>query len=282
MYKRRSNYFIKNEIISFFLNCLAFIKQKLIHLITILFVILILVVFNNFNNYSAYIKSFLIETFSQIGEFISFPVDIIDKGLNELISSISTKSPINLQEENNQLKIENEHLKINAFENERLKQLLNFTKDESFKYLTTTIVRATLNLDNRTFIINSGASSKVVRGSVIATGNKLIGKVVEVTSSYSVVQMITNQIARTPVIFIESGEKGIISGNASLTNYLDISYVSNIDLIKDNELVVTSGDGLIYPYGLVVGHVKKDENVTIIPAFDLKSLHFVTVIIPHE
>jgi len=236
-----------------------------------------------FNSQSIYINNFkntVLNLSVEIQEIISIPFTTVNGFIDKAKEFFYLDEVHKLRDENAALKEENQKLLILASENNKLKELLNTSIDIKYRSVSTSLVRSSLDYEKRSFIINAGEISKITPGSVVISGNNLIGKVIVVTASYSVVQLTVNRNVKTPVISTNSREKGVVSGNFASTNLFSIVYCSDLDKIIDGELAVTSGDGLIYPYGLIVGKVHKKENaIEIVPNFDIKDIEYVMVLI---
>ena len=82
--------------------------------------------------------------------------------------------------------------------------------------------------------------------------------------------------SRVPVITSTSRERGILAKQGD--NMLLI-YLSEDHKVEIGELIYTSGDGKIYPYGLLVGKIYKIDNdgIFVKLSANLNNLDFVTV-----
>lgn len=256
------------------------IKNKLKHIIAVFLAIFLLFGLNNSHPAAGYVKGALIDGLSTLGDVVSWPFLQVEKVVDEFVKSFQSDELLKLREENLKLINENANLKILAMENEHLKKILEFRRDGNYEIISTSIVKASLDVDKRSFIINAGQQSGVRSGSPVVINNNLVGKVVDVAPYYSVVQIITGRNSKTPVVFIESREKGIVTGSMINADDLTLQYCSNLDNIKEGELLITSGSGTVYPYGIIVGQVYKEGNeFKVTPTFKMNELEFVTVMV---
>lgn len=259
---------------------LYIIKNKLKHIIAVFLAIFLLFGLNNSHPAAGYVKGVLIDGLSTLGDVVSWPFLQAEKVVDEFVKSFQSDELNKLRDENSKLHNENANLKILAMENEHLKKILDFRRDGNYEIISTSIVKASLDVDKRSFIITAGQQSGIRSGSPVVINNNLVGKVVDVAPYYSVVQIITGRNSKTPIIFIESREKGIVSGSMISADDLTLQYCSNLDNIKEGELVVTSGSGTVYPYGIIVGQLVKEGNTfKISPSLKMNEMEFVTVMV---
>jgi rod shape-determining protein MreC len=79
-----------------------------------------------------------------------------------------------------------------------------------------------------------------------------------------------------------SGQKAILSGDNSMLPPLD--FLEHADQIQPGDRVVTSGDGEVFPAGLLVGQVAlgTDKRLRVVLAADYQRLEFLRVLRSHE
>jgi cell shape-determining protein MreC len=85
------------------------------------------------------------------------------------------------------------------------------------------------------------------------TGIGLVGRISGVGSRTSRVILVTDTSSRIPVTIQPSGQKAMLSGDNSPLPPLD--FVEDDDEVRPGDRVVTSGDGGVFPAGLLVGQV---------------------------
>jgi len=148
-------------------------------------------------------------------------------------------------------------------ENERLRGML--TMMERIQYESIPAMVISRDPDNwfRTIVLNRGRSDGVkVNMPVVAyhgDEKAIIGKIIEVRGSVSRVQPIVAPEMKLGVMLQSSRYPGLLRGYSSSTNLCLMDYVSKSVLVKFGDIVVTSGQGGIFPAGLVVGKVLKAE-----------------------
>ena len=111
------------------------------------------------------------------------------------------------------------------------------------------------------FTLNKGSLSGIDTGMAVIDENGLVGYVSEVGLTYSKVTTIINDGVSVGVICPESAVYGALSGSYSYISEELCRLVcpdSTADL-KEGDLIVTSGAGSIYPFGIAVGRVTRVE-----------------------
>ncbi len=139
---------------------------------------------------------------------------------------------------------------------------------------------------NREVVVNAGKAEGVGKNYIALTGDGIIGTVIEVTVSTSIIRLITGNGVAVSGVVRESPIYGIIYGDG--TGRLNMKMVPSYVSIKEGDMVVTSGLGGKYPVGLPIGKVRKvihDERklspvVEIAPAADLVNLSYILLLEP--
>ncbi|MFH1593755.1 MAG: rod shape-determining protein MreC [Candidatus Omnitrophota bacterium] len=141
------------------------------------------------------------------------------------------------------------------YENERLRELLNFKKTVSYKTILANIL-ARDSIDWRgAIIIDKGMADGIVKRMPCTTSKGLIGSVAEVGASTSKVMLITDPNSRVGVTLEPSGESGMLIGSVEGT-----CKVIYLDLDRDigkRERVLTAGFSAFSPRGLLIGEVTR-------------------------
>ena len=163
-------------------------------------------------------------------------------------------------------------------ENELLKLLLKYNDYEQYNYITSRVY-----INNKSFkkiaIIDRGSNDNIKIGQAVTTADSMVGRILEVYKNYSYVLLLTDLNSRIPVYSSESREKAIMVGQNS--NYPKLRYLSKNHKIVSNEIVYSSGDGLVYPANIPLGVTLIDENneMIVIPFVKFNKLQFVKILI---
>jgi rod shape-determining protein MreC len=131
--------------------------------------------------------------------------------------------------------------------------------------------------------IDRGASKGVQPNMVALYKNCLIGRVSEVYPSYSKVLLITDKTCKIAALCGTTKSSGIHEG-LNKKDYCTLNYVSHLCTLEEGELVISSGEGLVFPQGFGLGKIKSFTrkglfyDVVIEPLVDLKNIEYVYII----
>lgn len=195
-----------------------------------------------------------------------------------------------LRQENKKLIAENAKMESIQKENEKLREYLDFAREEESKQQLARIISQGGFISSREnqerILINKGRDHGIRKDmAVVSSQNMVVGKIEEVNDSTSEVRLITNQDCElAATIQNEDRTMGITQGELGLT--INMDYIPQTEEVSVGDKVVTSGlEKNILP-GLVIGKVKKvrsDSNkiwqtATIEPLVDLGELTMVSVV----
>jgi rod shape-determining protein MreC len=109
-------------------------------------------------------------------------------------------------------------------------------------------------------------------------GIGLVGRIAGVGARTSRVILLTDTNSRVPVTVQPSGQRAMIVGDNTAAPPLE--FVENLDLVRPGDRVVSSGDGGVFPAGLLVGQVAQDRNgrMRVRLAADYERLKFLKVL----
>jgi len=188
------------------------------------------------------------------------------------------------------LEIENTELKIEVVklkelqsnyhslktENIALKNLLQFVEKNEHKIITTKLLSVSLNPFSKSAVIGAGTKQGAEIDQMVVNHEGLVGRIIEVSNNYSKVMLIGDFSSRIPIVTSLSRERGILGGNSGK---IQIMYLKDNHSVKKGEKVITSGDGKVYPEGIVVGEVvaATKEYVLVEPVVDLSNTDFVSI-----
>lgn len=137
------------------------------------------------------------------------------------------------------------------------------------------------------FLIDKGSRAGIQKDMAVVYKNVLIGKIHEVYPHYSKVVLVTDQSCKVAAFCADSKATGIYQGcNEAWIAHLN--HVSHLSQLEEGEMILSSGDGLIFPRGFGLGKVKSFAtqglfyDVTIEPLLDLRSLSYCYVVTNHE
>ncbi|OGD66176.1 rod shape-determining protein MreC [Candidatus Berkelbacteria bacterium RIFCSPHIGHO2_12_FULL_36_9] len=134
-------------------------------------------------------------------------------------------------------------------------------------------------------VIDKGADANVqLNQAVVISPGLLVGKISRVYNSSSEVTLITDPSSLVNAQVVDSGAKGLVRGEHGLSLLFDL--ITQNELIKDGDLVITSGLSGNFPKGLLIGEISAlrsngtdlFQKAYILPAVDFRNLRFLFVI----
>lgn len=140
--------------------------------------------------------------------------------------------------------------------------------------------------NEQVILVNSGSRHGVTSDMIATYGSCLIGRVIEIFPYYSIVQLITDKRSRISVYCAKTHAKGIVEGE-NKNNELRLSYVDCLQPLQENDLLISAGEGTVFPEGFGIGTIASYEqqdlhyNVTVTPCYDFQTLEY-CYLIPYE
>lgn len=191
-------------------------------------------------------------------------------GLFEDISNLRA-----LQEENEQLKIALAHYTRDKAiynrieqENQRLKEKLDFTEQQKslydYKWKIAQVVSVNDDPVTPTVVVNLGAREGVKEGMAVSTEKGLVGVISHVSNFTSTVRLATSMDAKDPnsngIAVTAQGKENDVFGMIETFDREQgmflMTRIEDATPLKENDLIVSSGIGGVFPRGMVIGTVK--------------------------
>jgi rod shape-determining protein MreC len=195
-----------------------------------------------------------------------------------------------LQAEANRLSVENARLTEVERENERLRQLLNFTRSNPwYDYKAAAVVGHKIGEDTSNLLfsifIDVGARDGVAINMPVITDRGLVGRVVAVGPNVAEVLLLIDPVSAVNARVQNSRVTGIVRGN--IDGGLVMERIPQGETISPGDIVLTSGLGSSFPDKLVIGQItevlQRDSDIfqsaRIRPTVDFGKLEEVMVIV---
>lgn len=166
--------------------------------------------------------------------------------------------------------------------NARLLDLNQVRLDPMLTHVTGVVLADSGSPFRQSVLLNVGARDGIRDGWATMDGIGLVGRISGVGQRTARVILLTDSNSRVPVVVQPSGQKAILSGDNSMLPPLD--FLEHADQIQPGDRVVTSGDGEVFPAGLLVGQVAlgTDKRLRVVLAADYQRLEFLRVLRSHE
>jgi len=141
-------------------------------------------------------------------------------------------------------------------ENAKLRNLNGIQPEVIEKRLVGEVISVEVSSLRQRLLINRGGRSGVYKSQPVITGEGVLGQVFRTGPFSSEIILITDAEHALPVTVLRSGERTIAIGTGRST-VLELPYVPQNKDVKVGDLLVTSGLGQVFPYGLPVGRITK-------------------------
>lgn len=175
-----------------------------------------------------------------------------------------------LSNENLKLKFEISQLKETENENKVLRNEINLMAKSEFKTEASLVIGRTLSKNKKVIFLDKGEKSGIKEGDpVVVAGGVLVGRISQVHTVTSEVELILDKNNKINTEIQESGVKGIVQGEYGTSVVMDM--IPQAANIESNQTVITSGLGGALPRGLLIGYVK-EVSVTVDQLFQKASL----------
>ena len=140
--------------------------------------------------------------------------------------------------------------------NRRYEELLKLRTEPEIPMVTGRVVTDSRGPFANARLIDVGSNSGVKVGNPAMTEQGVVGRVVGVSGNASRLLLLTDAESRTPVLIDRTNARAVLTGDGGSNPRLD--YLRGKEAVKNGDVVVTSGDGGLYPRGLPVGVAQQD------------------------
>jgi rod shape-determining protein MreC len=182
-----------------------------------------------------------------------------------------------------QMRLEQVRLSEDAAQAHRLQQLLAFKEQYIAKTVAAQVIGSSGSDLSRSIYIDKGSNEGIGADMAVITVGGIVGKVLRVYPSTSLVLMINDQSSGVGAMLEKSRLQGVLRGTANGDVVLD--RLMSDEQVSAGETVLSSGGDQIFPKGLPVGTVTKVSpgrelflNIQVKPAADLSRLEEVLVV----
>ncbi len=166
-------------------------------------------------------------------------------------------------------------------ENARLLDLNNVRLDPRLTFVTGMVSADSGSPFRQSVVLNVGARDGIVDGWAAMDGLGLVGRISGVGQNTSRVLLLTDTSSRIPVIVQPSGQSALVMGDNTAAPLID--FLEDAGQVRPGDRVITSGDGGVFPAGLLVGSIAEDPGGRrrLRLAADYERLEFLRVLRDH-
>ena len=163
-------------------------------------------------------------------------------------------------------------------ENARLLDLNNVRLDPKFTKITGVVLADSGSPFRQTVLLNIGKRDGIVDGWAAIDGIGLVGRIAGVGERTSRVILLGDTSSRVAVTIDSNGQTGLVVGDN--TSQPPIEFLENPETVRPGDRVMTSGDGGVFPSGILVGQVTQTQSgrLRVRLAADMQRLEFLRVI----
>ena len=163
-------------------------------------------------------------------------------------------------------------------ENARLLDLNNVRLDPKFTKITGVVLADSGSPFRQTVLLNVGRRDGIVDGWGAIDGIGLVGRIAGVGERTSRVILLTDTASRIAVSIESNGQRAMIVGDN--TSRPPLEFLEAPETVRPGDRVLTSGDGGVFPSGLLVGQVTQtlSGRLRVRLAADMQRLEFLRVV----
>ena len=167
-------------------------------------------------------------------------------------------------------------------QNARLLDLNQVRLDPKLTHVTGQVLADSGSPFRQSVLINVGSRDGIRDGWATMDGIGVVGRISGVGARTSRVILLTDTNSRIPVTVQPSGQRAILSGDNS--NLPPLDFLEDPDEVRPGDRVVSSGDGGMFPAGLLVGQVVmgNDRRLRVSLSADYQRLEFLRVLRSHD
>ena len=191
-----------------------------------------------------------------------------------------------LSDEIDQLKLENQRLRVQAEQGRRLQILFDLRQQLPLPTVAAQVLSAGPSETARIILIDKGADDGLKPDLPVLVPDGVVGKVLHVFSNTAQVLLLTDPYSGVAILLEDSRIHGVLKGENK--SDCSLEYILNGEEVRSGQRVFTSGEDRIFPKGLPVGVVVNAQpglefqQITVRPLAQLNRLEEVLVILDLE
>jgi rod shape-determining protein MreC len=229
------------------------------------------------------------EDLNRVSSYVLYPLLVMQKRFSQPITAYVKNRRTNEELESLVSVMREKHEKL-LHENIQLKSALQYGNDinelvefkKRYHCSNAVVVQVlTKNFSEQThfFLVDAGINKGVEKDMVVVYKNNLLGRVTEVYPWYSKVILTTDRTCKVAALCSTTRAAGLHEGQNNERG-TTLNYVSHLASIQVDDLVISSGEGGVFPRGFALGKVasySRDEllyHVAIAPLIDTRTIDY--------
>lgn len=140
--------------------------------------------------------------------------------------------------------------------NRRYEALLQLRTEPPMPMITARVITDARGPFSNARLADAGQERGVKVGNPVMGDHGAVGRVVGVANGVSRILLLTDADSRTPVLVDRTGARAILTGDGGAAPRLE--YLRGQDPVKAGDVILSSGDGGMFPRGLPVGVAARD------------------------
>lgn len=225
--------------------------------------------------------SYVVYPFVKTKQVIQYPFERISQYFQDV--AVLQKRIASLEDERSELQLQLTRQQALQTFDEQSKDVIEFaSRYKHNQKLLAHILLTTSGAAEDTIVLDVGQRQGVCKDHVAVYRDMIIGRVVEVYPWYCKVALITDQRCKIAAQ-CKKGVSGICCGKNS--GQIELNYVPHFKDVQIDDLIVSTGKGLIYPKGFALGRVTSitSDNVSHFiqakPLFDITKIDYVYIFV---
>ena len=163
---------------------------------------------------------------------------------------------LNLELQNQLLLEENKNLKKILFNSETPTKSFDSINSIGFEVMTASVIKNSYSKTNNFITINKGSKHRIGIDNGVISSNGVVGIIDKTTTNYSRLISILNTNFLLNAKFKNSNYFGVLSWNGKNINKVQLKDVPKQAKIKIGDTIVTGGNSLIFPKGILIGYIQ--------------------------
>lgn len=188
----------------------------------------------------------------------------VSRGISTFTGSITSyqelmKQNRELQRQVGELTAANNRLQGYGLENMRLRKMLGFkeTASQQWQLVPATVIGRDPGNWYRTLTINRGKLDGIAKNMPVINHQGLIGRIANVSQHTAEVLLILDREGAVGALVQSTRVPGVVEGVADGSGRLQMIHLPHDAPVRENQTVITSGLGVIFPKGLRIGYISQ-------------------------